>query len=596
MDVAGQQPVFDALQRALEHARGSFGSTLQMQFTGVNKFAAETREHGLGEVQVLTYVSLGLSFVLLFVVFRSVVVFAYLLLPIVAATLWSLVLCFALFDRVHVVAITFTTVLVGVALDYGIYTLIHARRTAGGLAQALREIRSPLVAGCLTSVGGFVFMTLTNLPMLQQMGLAVAMGLLFALTLDFLYLPWVPAVRQAATDQAATGARRRLVLGGSRFPMIALGTLAAASGLVYASHVQWSDDIQTLSTMSPKLLAEQTFLRGLLFGQGRKQRIVLTFGPDLNTAFAHLAKFNATLAKAATGPDDSYLNLGKLVPTEPQIRSCQNYFRAHPDFAARLHEALSKDFNADAFGPFWADWQRWLATNADPAAPPQTPARLIVGLREVLPLPLQNLWNEEQHGVAWLGTQVSDDLYARLPPSALEPPNTPIDQVKTINAALRRYRIAASERAAIGLGIIVIGVLAIYGWRHGGFMLIIPTLSLLLALAALGFRGQPLGLLHVVALLLGFCLASDYSIFLGSPGELPGSTRHAILLAATTALLSFGVLTFSHVEALKDICLTVTLVIASVLVLCEVAFRLFIHPIDAPTSGQVRSAAAATER
>ena len=84
-------------------------------------------------------------------------------------------------------------------------------------------------------------------------------------------------------------------------------------------------------------------------------------------------------------------------------------------------------------------------------------------------------------------------------------------------------------------------------------------------------------MLHVVALLLGFCLASDYSIFLGSPGELPHSTRQAILLAATTALLSFGVLSFSKIEALKDICLTVTLVIAFVLVLCEASYRAFVR-------------------
>ena len=166
-----------------------------MRFTGVNKFAAETREHGLGEIQLLTYISLGLSFVLLLLAFRSVVVFAYLLLPIVTATVWSLVICFALYDRVHVVAITFTTVLVGVALDYGIYHA-HPCPADGGWASAgVAGHPLPLIAGCLTSVGGFVFMTLTNLPMLQQMGLAVALGLVFALALDFLYLPWVPPVR-----------------------------------------------------------------------------------------------------------------------------------------------------------------------------------------------------------------------------------------------------------------------------------------------------------------------------------------------------------------------------------------------------------------
>ena len=61
--------------------------------------------------------------------------FVYLLLPIVTATVWSLVVCFALFDRVIVVTIIFITVLVGVALDYGIYTL-DPRAANGGRTRA----------------------------------------------------------------------------------------------------------------------------------------------------------------------------------------------------------------------------------------------------------------------------------------------------------------------------------------------------------------------------------------------------------------------------------------------------------------------------
>ena len=153
----------------------------------------------------------------LFVAFRRFAIFVYLLLPIMTATVWSLVVCFAVFDTIHAMTIIFTTVLVGVALDYGIYAFSHARQSAGGgMGQALREIRLPLIAGCLTSVGGFVFMTLTSLPMLQQMGLSVALGLIFALALDFLYLPFIPAL-EAGTQVGPTSGRR-LSLGGPAFP------------------------------------------------------------------------------------------------------------------------------------------------------------------------------------------------------------------------------------------------------------------------------------------------------------------------------------------------------------------------------------------
>ncbi len=579
---AGQQPVFDAINRAFKSAQATPGDTLTLRWTGVSKFAADARTRLVHENSVLTYLSLALSGGLMLAAFRRVSVFVYLALPILAATVWSLVVCFALFDRVHLMTIIFTTVLVGVALDYGVYTLIHAQRTDGGLPRALRDIRRPLIAGCLTSVGGFAFMTLTNLPMLRQMGVAVALGLILSLTLDFLYLPWMPALRPttAGLPRGEDRRARRLSLGGMRYPLFALGLVVVAAGWVFAARIQWNDDVRALQSMSPDLQKEQTFLR-TLFGQSRDQHIILTFGPDLDAAFANLEKFNATLAAAATGPADRYFNLGRLLPTGEQSARCRDYFRAHPEFTAALHTALDKDFNAGAFDPFWRDWDTWMKT-ATADGPTPTPASLLGGLREVLPLPLQNLWSDEQSGTAWLATRINAPLYAKLPPGTVRAPNAPIDQVETLNTALRRYRVTAMQRAGIGLAIIAVAVVAVYGWRRGGFMLIVPAVSMMLAVGVLGFMGQALGLLHVVALLLGFCLASDYSIFLGSPGDLPNSTRRAILLAASTALLSFSVLSFSQVAALRAICLTVTLVIGFVLVLCEASYRLFVRKVPEP--------------
>ena len=572
---------FQSLRANPPPGHGLRSPTDDLRWTGVSKFAADARTRLVSENSRLTYISLAISAGLMLLAFRRLSVFVYLALPILAATVWSLVVCFALFERVHLMTIIFTTVLVGVALDYGIYTLIHAQRTDGGVSRAIRDIRRPLIAGCLTSVGGFVFMTLTTLPMLRQMGVAVALGLILSLTLDFLYLPWMPALRRANEPRERDRRPRRLALGGRGYPLFAIGLVVLAAGLVLAAHIKWNDDVRTLQSMSLPLQEEQTFLR-TLFGQSRDQHIILTFGADLDTAFANLEKFNAALTAASTDPADRFFNLGKLLPTAGQSAACRDYFRAHPDFAQALRAALDKDFNAGAFDPFWRDWDAWMQTvNAHGPAP--TPAALLAGLREALPLPLQNLWNEEQPGANWLATRINAPLFAKLPPGVLAPPNAPIDQVETLNTALRRYRVTAMQRAGIGLAIIAVAVLAVYGWRRGGFMLVIPAVSMGLAVAVLGWMGQALGLLHVVALLLGFCLASDYSIFLGSPGNLPHSTRRAILLAASTALLSFSVLSFSQVAALRAICLTVTLVIGFVLVLCEASYRLFVRKVPEGT-------------
>ena len=453
----------------------------------MSKFAADARTRLVHENSVLTYISLAISAGLMLAAFRRVSVFVYLALPILAATVWSLAVCFALFERVHLMTIIFTTVLVGVALDYGIYTLIHAQRTDGGIGRALRDIRRPLVAGCLTSVGGFVVHDSDDAAHAPADGRGGRAGVDLFADAGF-PLPAVHARVAPATEPRGEDRRpRRLALGGKGYPLFAIGLVVVAAGMVFLARIKWNDDVRTLQSMSPQLQDEQTFLR-TLFGQSKDQHIVLTFGADLDAAFANLEKFNAALTAASTSPADRFFNLGKLLPTTGQSAACRDYFRAHPDFANTLRAALDKDFNAGAFDPFFRDWDAWMQTvNANGPAP--TPASLLAGLREVLPLPLQNLWNEEQPGANWLATRINSSLFAKLPPGIIAAPNAPIDQVETLNTALRRYRVTAMQRAGIGLAIIAVAVLAVYGLRRGGFMLIVPAVSMGLAVARAGVDG-----------------------------------------------------------------------------------------------------------
>lgn len=581
LEKAGQEPVFAAVQTAFESIANSMPAhKLQMKYTGVNRIASYTRERAENEIRILTTISLALSCLLMLIVFRKIAVFIYLLLPIITATIWSLVICFLFFDQLHAVTIIFTTVLVGIALDYGIYTLIHAMRTRDAegniisLRRSLQDIRKPLITGCLVGVVGFIFMLTTNLPMLQQMGLAVALGLLFALALDFLYLPWVPSTHPRNLQSAKV--KQHLDLDGTLFPVVALGLVIATLLWLWWLKPQWNDNIQSLQTVNKTLDAEDQMVRSM-FGQAKGERLILvTFGDNLNQAFTNVARLNQTLAEV--GKDHSlkaYFNLGRIFPDEAQIGKCRHYFISHPEFASTLRQALDEDFNTNAFDPFWKDFDQWLKEIQ--IQTPPTPANWIHSFADMVPLPLKNLWSDDDHAeYAWLATQISQDLYHSVPKEALrDSHSTLIDQVETLNKALTRYRIAAMQRAGIGAVVIAIFIVCIFGWRRGLFMLVIPILSLLLTVGVLSLLGHQLGLLHVVALLLGYCLASDYSIYLGSPGILHHSTRYAIRLAALTALISFSVLSFSTLPALRFICLTDAIVLAFVIFFCELAYALF---------------------
>ena len=566
----GQAPVFAALDAGVSKVRNAFPDLdLKARHGGTNKLASETRRQVQGELSLLSNLSLGSIVLLLLIAFRRPAVFAHLLLPIAAATAWGWVVCFLFFDRVHMLSIIFSTILVGVAVDYGILTLGYGQPGQVGLRDALRRIRLTLIMGCLTSVGGFMFMVLNELPLLKQMGLSVALGLVISLALYFAYLPWMPAlpIPQASGGDKIFDPNRRLLGPGLALVVIALAAM-------WLGHPRFGDNLRALQQENPGLMQEDRAVRAL-FGRSTDDTYFLNIAPDLPAALTKLEALNRALAASRTGRE-KFLNIARVLPSPGQTAVCRAYFQTHPDFVDELKKAFDEaGFDAASFAPFFADMDGFLRSNQL-----QEPAKLLPELRAVLPLPLQNLWSDDTAVPAWFASAITKSLIAKIPADTLRAASAiPLDQTETLNAALARYREAAFRLAGIGLLVLSVVVLALYGLKRGGFMIALPAVSAVIAAAVLGFRGRDLGLLQVVGLLLGICLSSDYSIFLASPGSLPRNARRSIRLSAATTLLSFGVLLFSSNPALQGLCLTVVLVVGCSLLFCEVSQVLASRPV-----------------
>ena len=80
-----------------------------------------------------------------------------------------------------------------------------------------------------------------------------------------------------------------------------------------------------------------------------------------------------------------------------------------------LRTALDKDFNAGRVRAVLEGLERVAEDASTPTVPRPAPPRCSRGLRDVLPLPLQNLWNDEQPGAAWLATRINDAVLCQTP-------------------------------------------------------------------------------------------------------------------------------------------------------------------------------------
>jgi predicted exporter len=78
-----------------------------------------------------------------------------------------------------------------------------------------------------------------------------------------------------------------------------------------------------------------------------------------------------------------------------------------------------------------------------------------------------------------------------------------------------------------------------------------------LSLSGLAALGIPITLFHIMALFLVLGLSMDYVIFAAEMTDNSVATLTAIVLAATTSLLSFGLLVFSSLPAVSAFGITV---------------------------------------
>lgn len=111
----------------------------------------------------------------------------------------------------------------------------------------------------------------------------------------------------------------------------------------------------------------------------------------------------------------------------------------------------------------------------------------------------------------------------------------------------------------------------LFGLRNAGKMLLVPLGGIAATLAIFGWFGVPISLFAMFGLLLVSALGIDYTAYIQTAPEPLAAKQRAILLAASTTLISFVLLSFSSTPAVATFGLSVSLgVIFSVLITLKI--------------------------
>jgi predicted exporter len=559
----------DAQAHTLQVLRDAFtvvAPALQLDVSGAPKFAVDSREQIRGETKALAITGTIVMGGLLLVAFASLRALGAALLPVATGIVVGVAAVSLVFGGVHGMTLGFGTTLIGEAVDYAIYYLIQARGAGAAVAgepgwrRWLREGWPTVRLGLLTSVCGFFALAFSGFPGLAQLGVFSIAGLVAAaLTTRFVLPLALPDGTPGLGLRSRLGRwAGRLVqqMPRARHLFTALG-VAALALLLWKHDRLWQTELSSLSPVSAQALALDAELRGELLS-GDERTLVAVSGPDLEGVLQRVESVTARLdALVQQGQLAGYEAITRWLPSQA---TQQRRRAALPDaqtLRANLAAATtSGSLSAQRLAPFVDDVQR--ARGAAPitasslAATPVAPitAALLVqgsdGQATAL-LPLVQAAGRD-----------GDALHAQLEQSLRG-----IDgaHVLSIGDELRRlyrhYLGEAQGQALLG----ALGVVLLMAWWLRSLPRLLAVckpllLAVLLTMAGFALAGVPLGILHLVGLLLVVAVGSNYSLFIDWLRHQPSAdddTLASLLLANITIVLSFGLIALSQIPALSAI-------------------------------------------
>lgn len=514
------------LREALERAQSNAGDA-HFTAAGVPLFAEAASVQANAEVNTVGWGSLAAILLVMFLAFRSPRPLLLVVLSVGTGVACGLSLCVLVFGKVHLMTLVFGASLVGVAEDYGIHYFAsrqarpHVERHA-----LLEELKPGLFLALITSVAGYVMLAVTPMPGLRQVALFSAAGLTGAFLTVIAFFPFldVGKVKPTRFSQVWAGTRARWpTLRGGVLVAALVGAGAVATGGILKLSPR--DDVRGLQASPPELIAAQREVAEVIGLPSPAQFFVVhgdTEAQRLEREEALRAKLDGLVSRGLLKRYDA---LSQWVPSpRRQEASLAVYQQAR----AAVLEGLKDELEAPP--PFIASKELHLETLlATPLGSALKPL-LVQGAHVVL------LHDPSRDGLAEF--------------AAVEVPGVKfIDRTSDISALMRRWRVGMTELLAAGYAVIFLALF--WRFRARAWRALVPTaVSSALALALVGYLGEPLTLFHVLALWLLLGMGVDYGIFLVEHEADGGEAWLAVGLGAVSTLLSFGLLAVSHTQAI----------------------------------------------
>ncbi|EFE98055.1 MMPL family transporter [Serratia odorifera] len=487
------------------------------------------------DISTIGLASVAGVFLLVLLMFRSPLPLLLCALSVSVGALAGTVATLLAFGEIHVMTLVLSVSIVGISADYTLYFLTE-RMVHGGEStplQSLQKLFPALSMALLTTVVAYLALLIAPFPGLQQLAVFAAAGLSAAC---ITVICWYPHLSRRLPVRPAPGLTyilRWLHAWRSRRPLRIGLPLAIALLLVIGfSQLRVDDDIGQLQALPTEFQRQEQQI-ATLTGQHNDQKWLVVYGQDAQQALQRLELLQPRLAQAR---QQGILSDYRLLPLPSQRRQAQNIAllkRVSPQAIAQLRQAGVAVAPADMHAE-WVTPQQWLNSVVSEGwrllwlTLPDGRSAALVPVSGVTNSAAMQTLAQQVPGVGW------------------------IDRKTEFSQLFGQYRLYLSYLLLLSVAAITLIYLWRFGLRHGLRCMVPTILSLGGGIAVLALSGHSLNLFSLLALVLVLGIGINYTLFFTNPRGTPTTSMFAIFMAVFTTQLTFGMLVFSHTQAISS--------------------------------------------
>ena len=549
----------------LEHSREQ-AATQQVELLAASGllYAASGQQQATREI---TWVgggaTAGILLLLLLAFRRWRVLLAF--VPVMVGMLFGAVACVAFFGSMHVMTLVLGSSLIGVAVDYPLHYLskswsLKPWRSWPALRLTLPGLSLSLATSCI----GYLALAFTPFPALTQIAIFSAAGLIGAYLSAVCLLPALlkgvelrPAQWPLNVAQTLLNAREALLKKIPTPALLAVLLMFCAAGLWQLNS---KNDIRQWVGAPPSLMAQAQAIARITGYQPTSQFFLVRADTEQQLLERQTALSERLDQLISMGKLQGYLALNQLVSQPREQQQVKAALSALPQHWQPLLE----------LGVPLAALQNELAQLQ--ALPEQ---RIDDALNGALAEPWRLLWlGHHADGVAAMVSLQGLNNASLLRVQAQDLPGVElVDRLGDLNKVFAATQLSAAELKLLSCALIVLLLIAPFGFGGAVRIVALPLLAALCSLASLGWLGQPLTLFSLFGLLLVTAISVDYAILMREQIGGAAVSLLGTLLAALTTWLSFGLLAVSSTPAVSNFGLSVSLGLAFSFILAPWAGR-----------------------